>query len=53
MIILFTIVIILALITAFAFGYRCVVAHGWEEARKELEMYLMEDDETIDDLPFC
>lgn len=35
------------------FGYRCVVAHGWEEARKELEMYLMEDDETIDDLPFC
>lgn len=22
------------------FGYRCVVAHGWEEARKELERYV-------------
>lgn len=29
-------------------GYKCVVAYGWEEARRELELY-MEDDE----LPFC
>lgn len=29
-------------------GYKCVVAYGWEEARRELKLY-MEDDK----LPFC
>lgn len=24
-----------------AFGYKCVVAHGWEEAKKALEEYLL------------
>ena len=28
------------------FGYRCVVAHGWEEARRELEWYVRNQEVT-------
>lgn len=28
------------------FGYRCVVAHGWEEARRELEWYARNQEVT-------